>query len=291
MSLDPHKYEDTILKMAHTYFGTTLLPFFGIHEPIADTGPGPTEVSLLTITKKYMDFTFLTTSGKYLHFEFQSTDGGITDLRRFHVYEALLNYNSGRDVITYIIFTGGIEDAIYEYTCGINTYTAYPIYMEAKDADRILENLKQKKANHEPLTEEDLAMLTLTPVMGSRFSKKQRIMEAVKLLKGEHSEKSAHAMAMLYAFAEKFITDSKDLEELKGVMLMTRLGQMIFDDGLEQGHEKGLAEGREEGRNQIQALNLRLLDDNRLEDLKRAASDSVFCQQLLEEYGLLTPTK
>ena len=39
MSLDPHKYEDTILKMAHTYFGTTLLPFFGIHEPIADTGP------------------------------------------------------------------------------------------------------------------------------------------------------------------------------------------------------------------------------------------------------------
>ena len=22
MSLDPHKYEDTILKMAHTYFGT-----------------------------------------------------------------------------------------------------------------------------------------------------------------------------------------------------------------------------------------------------------------------------
>lgn len=285
MSLDPHKYEDTILKMAHTYFGTTLLPFFGIHEPIADTGP--TEISLLTITKKYMDFTFLTTSGKYLHFEFQSTDGGITDLRRFHVYEALLNYSSGRDVITYIIFTGGIEDAIYEYTCGINTYTAYPIYMEAKDADCILENLKQKKANHEPLTEEDLAMLTLTPVMGSRFSKKQRIMEAVKLLKGEHSEKSAHAMAMLYAFAEKFITDSKDLEELKGVMLMTRLGQMIFDDGLEQGHEKGLAEGR----NQIQALNLRLLDDNRLEDLKRAASDSVFCQQLLEEYGLLTPTK
>lgn len=205
-----------------------------------------------------MDFTFLTTSGKYLHFEFQSTDGGITDLRRFHVYEALLNYSSGRDVITYIIFTGGIEDAIYEYTCGINTYTTYPIYMEAKDADRILENLKAKNAKHEPLTEEDLAMLTLTPVMGSRFSKKHRIMEAVKLLKSDSSEKSAHAMAMLYAFAEKFITDSKDLEE---------------------------------GRNQIQALNLRLLDDNRLEDLKRAASDSVFCQQLLEEYGLLTPTK
>lgn len=54
-------------------------------------------------------------------------------------------------------------------------------------------------------------------------------------------------MALLYAFAEKLVHNPKDSSELKEVMLMTRLGQMLFDDGLEQGREQGLAQGREQG--------------------------------------------
>ena len=307
--MDSQKYEDSIFKMACEYFGEAVLPFFNIHDPIA--GIGPTEISLLTIEKKYLDFTFLTTADKYLHFEFQSTNGGIADLRRFHAYEALLHYSTGKEVITYFIFTGGIRTAVFEESYGINTYHTIPIYMAQKDADLILEHIIRKKNKGTDLTDEDFVQLALTPVMSSRRSMPERIMTAVRLLKDETRPSAAHAIAMVYAFAEKMMPESKELQEIKGVMLMTRLGQMIFDDGLEQGREQGLKQGREQGlkqgleqgleqgreeghrqgreeghrqgRDEMAELTRRLLQENRLEDLRQAVNDRDFCQKLLHE--------
>lgn len=51
-------------------------------------------------------------------------------------------------------------------------------------------------------------------------------------------------MAMLYALADKFLK-GKELEEIKEAISMTRLGQMIFDDGEKAGIEKGIAAGKE----------------------------------------------
>ena len=42
-------------------------------------------------------------------------------------------------------------------------------------------------------------------------------------------------------------------------------------------------EGREEGINEINALNIRLINDNRLDDLRRAATDIEYQAQLLRE--------
>ena len=38
-------------------------------------------------------------------------------------------------------------------------------------------------------------------------------------------------MAMLYTLADKFL-EGKDLEDVKEAVAMTRIGQMIFDDGV-----------------------------------------------------------
>ncbi len=80
---------------------------------------------------------------------------------------------------------------------------------------------------------------------------------------------------MVYAFAEKIMPKSKELQDIKEVVLMTRLGQMIFDDGLEQGRgqgiaqgiEQGITQGIEQGRDQMAALTRHLLQENRLDDL------------------------
>ena len=45
-------------------------------------------------------------------------------------------------------------------------------------------------------------------------------------------------MAMLYTLADKFLK-GKDLEEVKEAVAMTRIGQMIFDDGVVRGREEG----------------------------------------------------
>ena len=45
--------------------------------------------------------------------------------------------------------------------------------------------------------------------------------------------------AVLYTLAEKFL-QKEDLENIKEEIHMTRLGQMIFDDGEKKGRENGL---------------------------------------------------
>lgn len=47
---------------------------------------------------------------------------------------------------------------------------------------------------------------------------------------------------MLYTLADKFL-EGKDLEEVKEAVAMTRIGQMIFDDGVVRGREEGRIDG------------------------------------------------
>ncbi|MDY3746968.1 MAG: PD-(D/E)XK nuclease family transposase [Lachnospiraceae bacterium] len=52
--------------------------------------------------------------------------------------------------------------------------------------------------------------------------------------------------------------------------------------GLEEGREKGLAAGLE----RMQLLNQKLLQDNRIEDLKKASIDDTYLKKLMEEYNI-----
>lgn len=121
------KHEDAIMKMGFHYFRNTILKLLGIDYNYVDIGP--TELVELTIHSLYMDFTFLTTSGTYVHIEFQTTDGGTKDLRRFHAYEAVLAHESGKNVITYVIYSGGIKKTKTELDCGAYTYRIMQSYL------------------------------------------------------------------------------------------------------------------------------------------------------------------
>ena len=67
---------------------------------------------------------------------------------------------------------------------------------------------------------------------------------------------------------------------------MTRLGQMLYDDGVKKGMERGIERGREEEARQNAALTARLLEEKRLDDLKRSTEDKEFKKQLLKEFGI-----
>ena len=80
---------------------------------------------------------------------------------------------------------------------------------------------------------------------------------------------------------------------------MTRIGQMIFDDGVVRGREQGREEGREEGRREGQlegekagtermsALITKLMQENRLDELQRIAVDETLRESLMKEFGIL----
>ena len=56
--------------------------------------------------------------------------------------------------------------------------------------------------------------------------------------------------------------------------------------GIEERIEKGKAEGNAEGKSQMADLMKRLLDENRIEDAKRATEDTAYCDELMKQYGI-----
>ena len=231
------KHEDAVMKMGFDYFRNTILKTLGIDYQYEEIGP--TELVELTIQSLYMDFTFLTTGGFYIHTEFQTTDKKEADLRRFHAYDAVYSNKTGKKVITYVIYSGGITNVKSELDCGLYTYRVQPIYLKDKNADEVFRKLKQKQDNGEAFTEEDYAALSLTPLMSGKMSCKDMFKEAIRLAKPNIELSAEKATAMLYTLADKFL-DRAELDEIKEVMRMTRLGQMLMDEGMEQGIEKGI---------------------------------------------------
>ena len=67
---------------------------------------------------------------------------------------------------------------------------------------------------------------------------------------------------------------------------MTRIGQMLYDDGVKKGMERGIERGREEEARQNAALTARLLEEKRLDDLERSTENKEFKKQLLKEFGI-----
>ena len=274
------KHEDAVMKMGFDYFRDTILKTLNIHYEFVDSKP--TEAIEIHIDNLYMDYNFLTTEDVIVHIEFQTTEDHVTDdLMRFHVYEALLMRKEKKKVITYVIYSGGIEKVRTELECGIHTYRVNPIYLTGHDADEIFQSVKAKIEAGESLSEDDFANLTLTPLMTSKMCRKDVIKEAIQIVKQEKQLTAEKSMAMLYTLADKFLS-AEELNEIKEVLAMTRLGQMLYDDGV----KKGMERGREEGQKQLTELMNKLIEADRLDDLKKVAKDKEFKEQLLKEFGI-----
>lgn len=231
-----NKQEDVIMKMGFEFFRDTILKTLGI--PYEFVSTGFTELVDLNIQTLYMDFTFLTTEDFYIHLEFQTIDKGISDLQRFHAYDAVYSHKTGKKVITYVIYSDGIKKTRAELDCGLYTYRVNPIYLQDKNADFVFRRLKEKQKNGEFLSEADFSNLCLTPLMSGNMSKKETIKEAMLLARQSSSAAAEKTTAMLYALADKFL-DNEELEEIKEVVRMTRLGQMLLDEGMEYGKDAG----------------------------------------------------
>ena len=274
------KHEDAVMKMGFDYFRDTILKTLNIHYEFVDSKP--TEAIEIHIDNLYMDYNFLTTEDVIVHIEFQTTEDHVTDdLMRFHVYEALLMRKEKKKVITNVIYSGGIEKVRTELECGIHTYRVNPIYLTGHDADEIFQSVKAKIEAGESLSEDDFANLTLTPLMTSKMCRKDVIKEAIQIVKQEKQLTAEKTMAMLYTLADKFLS-AGELNEIKEVLAMTRLGQMLYDDGV----KKGMERGREEGQKQLTELMNKLIEADRLDDLKKVAKDKEFKEQLLKEFGI-----
>lgn len=229
------QHEDAALKTAMHFFAEELLPFWGIEGKVV--GFAPTEQVHLEIQKLYQDTNLIMEDGSWKHFEFQSKNEGLAGLKRFRQYEATASRQYGVSVITYVLFSGKIQNPMTEFTEGINTYRIIPIIMKKENADIFLKELIEKKKTEKPITREELVCLTLCPLMGGEIGIKQRLQIACEITRGETAvtkEEIQKIEAVIYAMADKFL-DGLDMEEFVEGMKMTRLGEMLVKEGKQEG--------------------------------------------------------
>lgn len=226
--MKPTNYEDLIMKRAMDIFIEDGIKFFGIHKKVKEIGP--TELVVLEAKNMFMDYTFLMEDDTFIHFEFQTTNKGAGDLRRFRVYEALLSHQTGKDVITYVIYSGNISNPCTVLNTGINQFKINGISMADKDGDEIFNNIVNKINCKKELTNEDIISLTFTPIMGGKTNKVDRILNAISIVKYIDKNHRHDIEAVLYAFANKFL-EGKDLEKVKEELRVTELGKSLMDEG------------------------------------------------------------
>ena len=229
------KHEDLIMKKAMDVFAEEGLKFFGIDKKVKDSSS--TEIVVLQAKNLHMDYTFLMEDDTYIHVEFQTTDKGKDDLRRFRAYESLLSFQTGKDVVTYVVYSNGIQNVKTVLETGINQYSVKAISMFDKDGDIVIKEVEEKLNNNIEVTKQDLIALTFTPIMSGKLSKLDKIIKSIRLVKKIDNEYRYDVESMLYAFADKFL-DGKDLEKVKEEISMTKLGEMLVEDGIKKGEKK-----------------------------------------------------
>ena len=139
-----------------------------------------------------------------------------------------------------------IANPITELHTGFNTYRVQPIIMKGKRVEEVFDNINAKMTAGLPLTKEDLVPLTLCTIMGGEMPLKDRVIQAFAITNSvrETIPEAEKIEAVVYAMAEKFM-DSVTIEQLKEAVGMTRLGQMMYNDGIEEGMKQGIEQGIE----------------------------------------------
>ncbi|EPY6470572.1 DUF4351 domain-containing protein [Clostridium sporogenes] len=242
--MKPTNYEDLIMKRAMDLFAEEGLKFFGINKKVKELGP--TELVVLETKNMFMDYTFLMEDDTFIHFEFQTTNKGKTDLRRFRAYEALLSHQTGKDVVTYVVYSGNIKNPGNTLETGISEFRVNSISMASRDGDKIYNDIVEKIKSGIEVTKEELISLTFTPIMGGKISTVDKIINAIDIVKDIKKSYKHDIESILYAFANKFLS-GKDLEKVKEELRMTDLGKSLIQEGI----EKGKAEGKEEGKAEL----------------------------------------
>ena len=176
-----------------------------------------------------------------------------------------------------------------ELTEGLNTYRIHPILMSDRDANNLFENLQRKKDCGEPLTKEDLVPLTLSLLMGGAMPMEDRVTQTFRYLQEEPLEKEdqRNLEALTYALATKFL-DQSAMKKLEGMIKMTELGQMLYNDGLADGIRQGLSQGISQGIRQVVQNSIGVIPDDAILAITGITPEQL--QELKEEKESEKPT-
>lgn len=185
-----------------------------------------------------------TTPSSLLHLEFQTT-ACERDLKRFLYYDARLMSRQERQIRTFVVYSGHIEQAKERLDCGSIIYQVENIYMKDYNGDQEYNRLKVKIESGQLLSETDTLKLIFLPLMKSRQQEEDLAMQAAELAKATDEKTKVFAIAALIVITDKIMSESNKRKLLE-VLKMTQIEQWIREEGRQEGRQEGREEGRQE---------------------------------------------
>ncbi len=124
---------------------------------------------------------------------------------------------------------------------GLYTYRVRVIRLKDYNADKIIRRV-EKKQRKRGLRRRELPELLLTPLMEGETPQAERIRKGFEILQRERGNldngELIHMQSVLYALMTKFLTP-EEIKEIKEMMFMTLMGQLLMEDGMKAGLERG----------------------------------------------------
>lgn len=159
-------------------------------------------------------------------------------LKRYSITNKLFEIHEIRMIV---IYTADVETAQDIYELGGITLRIEASYLVNMNSNHIYQKLRFKIDHLEPLSEEELLELMILPLTAKGMEAKQEyIQKAADLARKLQDPNDVHTViAGLLTFTDKFI--EKDYAERlrRETFMMTQIEKIIFDEGYEEGYEKG----------------------------------------------------
>ncbi len=232
--------EDRALKEAARLFGEELMPLVGVKGTVKRIAP--TEQVELVPQGFNEDFNYEMVDGSWTHLEFESDSISEDDLRRFHVYEAIISYNHKVKVYTCVLCSSNVKKLRKSLEQGLYSYKVKLVRLKDKNADRIIPILERRQERR-GLRRRELLEVLLTPLMDGGMPHAERISRGIRMLKKERGhlkhDELTQMESVLYTLAMKFL-NREELKKIREEICMTVLGEMILQDGIKQGNEQGI---------------------------------------------------
>ncbi len=214
----------------------------------------PTNLPAVSANEMRMDNLFLLEDGTYALVDYESTDNVKNRIKYMNYIARIVKrlyeeHGEIPEMRMIVIYTGDVAAAKSVLDTGCMTLHMEQVFVSDISAADVYQDIKCKLENRKMLTEQELMRMIILPLAEKGAEGKRRrvqmVIELAKLIEDEQAQKLV--FAGLLVVSDKFIS-REDAETIRREISMTKVGRMIFEDGLREGEEKGRKEGEEKGR-------------------------------------------
>ncbi len=213
----------------------------------------PTNLPVVAANEMRMDNLFLLEDGTYAIVDYESKNRKEDrikyvnyigrDLERFY-----REHGKVPRIRMIVIYIGDVRQAEHTFNTGCVNLELEQVFTANLPAEEIYETVKGKLARGEELTEQELMQLIILPLAeAGREKKQERVRQVVGLAKqiADEAEQKLVLSGLLVS-SDKFI-DKEDAEGIRREIYMTKVGQLLFEEGMEHGIKRGMERGIEQG--------------------------------------------